>query len=253
MLHGEVEMLNGNGPLALGELASITIERRYEKGQILYMPGDPADTIFLLRAGRVQQYHLSYEGRKLVISILKPGDIFGATAVANGHGRHVFAEALDDCVVHVLGRDRVREVMLREPSATLLVIDELVRRLTRAEAKLEELIFEPVPVRLARWLIETAENGIVAGYTHQDISEILGTYRETATVALNGLKNRGYIDIERRRIKILDLAGLNRFVNGDTTTRPGNPAHARARPASERQPLAASGTHCDISHENLPA
>lgn len=233
----EVEIVNGNGSPVLTELAPGMMRRHYHKGQILYMPGDPADSVFLLQAGRVQQYHLSQEGRKLVTSILKPGDIFGATAVANGHGRHVFAEALDDCVVRVLDRGQVKELLLREPGATLLVIRGLARRLNRAQAKLEELVFEPVPVRLARWLIETAVNDVVEGYSHQDISEILGTYRETTTVALNDFKDQGYVDIERRRIKILDLVGLNRIANGDKTTRSGIVAHD-AMLIADHQPLA---------------
>ncbi|RME43126.1 MAG: Crp/Fnr family transcriptional regulator [Chloroflexi bacterium] len=240
MLHGEVEMLNENGTLALGELAYITIERRYRKGHILYMPGDPADTIFLLKAGRVQQYHLSLEGRKLVTVVLKPGDIFGATAVTNGHRRHVFAEALDDCVVSMLDRHQVKELLLREPRAALLFINKLVCRLNRAEKKLEELVFEPIPVRLARCLLEAAENDVVDGFSHQDISEMLGAYRETVTVILNQFKERGLICIERRRIVIRDRAGLHHVAYGDEMPDPGSRTDGRAMPAvAGRQTLAA--------------
>jgi len=202
-------MLNGSSNQVLNELVSRMRERHYDRGQILYMPGDPGDAVFLMKAGRVQQYHLSLGGRKLVTAILKPGDIFGATAVINGYHRHVFAEALDDCVIHALDRCQAKELLLREPKATLLLISKLARRLSRAEEKLEELVFEPIPVRLARCLIETSENGIVEDYSHQDLAEMLRAYRETVTVTLNHFKNQGLIDIERRRIAIRDLAGLN--------------------------------------------
>lgn len=207
-------MLHPNGNLALGELVPGSIERRYPKGQILYMPGDPSDTIFLLKAGRVEQYHLSLEGRKLVTMLLKPGDIFGTTAFANGHGRHVFAEALDDCVVQVLDRHQLRDLLLRDPQAVLLLIGRLACRLNRAEKKLAELVFDPIPVRLARCLLETAENGVVDGLSHQDIGEMLGAYRETITVTLNEFKEQGLVDIERRRIVIRDVAGLGRVAAG---------------------------------------
>ena len=208
-------MLRTNGNLALSRLLPGMVERRYPKGQILYMPGDPSDTVFLLKAGRIEQYHLSLEGRKLVTALLKPGDVFGTTAVTNGHGRHVFAEALDDCVVQVLDRHQLRELLLRDPRAVLLLISKLAHRLNRAEKKLVELVFDSIPVRLARCLIETAEDGVVDGFSHQDISEMLGAYRETITVTLNEFKEQGLVDIERRRIVIRDMAGLGRVAAGD--------------------------------------
>ena len=235
----EASMLRTNGNLALSQLLPGMVERRYPKGQILYMPGDPSDTVFLLKAGRVEQYHLSLEGRKLVTVLLKPGDIFGTTAVANGHGRHVFAETLDDCVVHVLERHQLRELLLRDPQAVLLLIGKLARRLNRAEKKLAELVFDPIPVRLARCLIETAESGVVDGFSHQDISEMLGAYRETITVTLNEFKEQGLIDIERRRIVIRDMAGLSHLATGDE-----NEPHAMHTP---------DGTMPMVGHQPMAA
>lgn len=228
-------MLNGTNDPALAKLASKMMERHYDKGQLFYMPDDPGDTVFLLRAGRVQQYHLSLDGRKLVTAVLNPGDVFGATTLANGHRHHLFAEALDDCVVHVLDRRRVRELLLREPKTTLLLINRLAQRLSHAEEKLQALAFEPIRVRLARCLIESAENGAVEGYTHQEISELVGGYRETITMALNRFKEEGLIDIDRRRITILDCAGLHRIVNGEDVTQRGSAIRERTMLAIEPQ------------------
>lgn len=232
-------MLRTNGSLALSQLLPGMVERRYPKGQILYMPGDPSDTIFLLKAGRVEQYHLSLEGRKLVTVLLKPGDIFGATAVANGHGRHVFAEALDDCVVQVLDRHQLKDLLLRDPQAVLMLIGKLVCRLNRAEKKLVELVFDSIPIRLARCLLETAEDGVVDGFSHQDISEMLGAYRETITVTLNEFKEQGLIDIKRRRIVIRDMAGLGRVAAGDENDPPTMHTPDVTMPIVGHQPMAA--------------
>jgi CRP-like cAMP-binding protein len=51
-------------------------------------------------------------------------------------------------------------------------------------------------------------NGDVDGYTHQDLAEMIGTYRETTTQTLNDFKNQGWINIERKRIEILDQPAL---------------------------------------------
>jgi CRP-like cAMP-binding protein len=225
-------MLNGTNCLLSTSLASAMMARRYNRGHIFYMPGDPGDTIFLLKAGRVQQYHLSLAGRKLVTAVLEPGDIFGATTLARER-HYLFAEALDDCVALVLDCWRARELLLRDPETIFLLIDRLIQRLGRAHEKLEALIFEPIPVRLARCLMEIAEDGVVQGYSHEDLSEFLGTYRETVTMVLNRFKEEGLIELGRRRIRLLDCQGLMRVASGENGTRFGSVTQDRVMETAE--------------------
>ncbi len=210
-------MLNQTDNQLLTKLASEMEERRYTKGYLFCIPGDPADTLFLVRAGRIQQYHLSPGGRKLVTNVLEPGDVFGITTLTQERHHHLFAEALDDCVVLTLNGRQAREFLLREPRLALWLIARLTQRLGRAVDLLQALAFESIPVRLAHCLVEMADNGVVEGYTHQDISEFLGTHRENITAALHFFKEQSLIDIERRRITVLDIAGLSRFANGGKT------------------------------------
>jgi CRP-like cAMP-binding protein len=84
------------------------------------------------------------------------------------------------------------------------------RRLRDAESRLEDLAFKSIPARLSSLLLRLAgANGTdVVGFTHQDLAEMVGTYRETATQVLNDLKSKGFIEIGRKRIHIRDREGL---------------------------------------------
>lgn len=64
--------------------------------------------------------------------------------------------------------------------------------------------------RLAALLLHLHEEqgNRIGGYTHQDLAEAVGTYRETITQTLNDFKAKGLIEIGRKRLDILDLAGL---------------------------------------------
>lgn len=232
-------MLSGTENSAFAELTSEMTVRYYDKGYILYTPGDPSDSLFLMEAGRVQQYHLSPDGRKLITSIFGPGDIFGTTALAKASRRYLFAEAMDDCVILALPRRRAQELLLREPEAILILIDRLGQRLGHIQDKMQALAFEPIAVRLARCLIETVDNGVVEGYSHQELSEIVGTHRESVTATLNHFKDEELVDIERRRIKVLNVAGLERVANGHNGARPGIETSKRVAPAAEPHTAAA--------------
>ena len=93
----------------------------------------------------------------------------------------------------------------------LRILEITGRRLRDAEERLENMAFKGIPARLASLLLRLAEeqgSNEITGLTHQDLAESVGTYRETATQVLNDLKAAGYIDIGRKRITVLDVAGL---------------------------------------------
>jgi CRP-like cAMP-binding protein len=92
-------------------------------------------------------------------------------------------------------------------------MEAMAVRLQKTEAKLEELAFKGIPARLSSLLLSLSaeENGasIVDGYTHQDLAEMLGTYRETTTQILNNFKGAGWIEIGRKRIVLLDQEAIS--------------------------------------------
>lgn len=182
-----------------------------EPGRVFYAPEETGEVLFLLKSGRVQLYRLSPEGKKLVVSVLDPGAVFGEMSIV-GQGMHnTFAEAIDECLICVMSRVDVERLLTNKPQVALRFMESMARRLQDAEEKLEDLAFKSIPSRLAGLLIRLAgsENGHdVVGYTHQDMAEMLGTYRETTTQTLNEFKNRGWIDIGRKKIRILNREAL---------------------------------------------
>lgn len=183
-----------------------------EPGRIFYMPEDTGEVLFLLKKGRVQLYRISPNGKKLVVETLGPGTIFGEMSLV-GQGMHnTFAEAVDECLLCVMSRADVERLMREKPSVAFRFVEALGDRLSSVETRLEEIAFKSIPARLASLLLRLAdEEGSgteVIGYTHQDLGEILGTYRETVTQTLNDFKADGLVIISRKRIQILDQDGL---------------------------------------------
>jgi len=176
------------------------------------MPEDTGEVLFLLKKGRVQLYRISPNGKKLVVETLGPGTIFGEMSLV-GQGMHnTFAEAVDECLLCVMSRADVERLMREKPSVAFRFVEALGDRLSSVETRLEEIAFKSIPARLASLLLrladEEGDGTEVIGYTHQDLGEILGTYRETVTQTLNDFKAEGLLEISRKRIQILDEDGL---------------------------------------------
>jgi CRP-like cAMP-binding protein len=188
------------------------------RGKILYMPEETGEVLFILKEGRVQLYRISPEGKKLVITTLGPGTVFGEMAFI-GQGMHnSFAEALEDCVLCIMSRADVEHLLVTRPKVALRIFEVLGRRLREAESRLQEIAFKGIPARLASLLLQLADEqgeDSITGLTHQNLGEQIGTYRETTTQTLNLFKNSGLIDISRKRILILDREGVAQIANED--------------------------------------
>lgn len=216
---GYLQMVDIFRDLSEDEIAEIdraTTMSSARKGKILYMPEDTSEVLFLLKQGRVQLYRISPDGKKLVIAAIGPGSVFGEMAFI-GQGMHnTFAEAIEPCVICVMSRNDVERLLVTKPQVALRIFETLGRRLRDAEARLEEIAFKAIPARLASLLLHLADeqNGdTVTGFTHQDLGEQIGTYRETTTQTLNAFKSQGLIAIGRKRITILDREGLQRVAD----------------------------------------
>ena len=194
----------------MAEMDRTTTMSTCRRGKIFYQPQDTSEVLFILKKGRVQLYRLSAEGKKLVVDTIGPGTIFGEMTII-GQGMHnTFAEAVDDCLLCVMSRHDVERLILGKPPVALRIMHVMASRLNRAETQLEDMAFKSIPTRLAALLLRLREEqgDSIYGYTHQDLAEAVGTYRETATQTLNVFKSNGLIAIGRKRIDILDPAGL---------------------------------------------
>lgn len=204
-------------PEDLDWLADHTTMMTAHRGQIVYMPGETNEALFLLKAGRVQIYRLSPDGKKLVLSTLNPDTFFGDMPLAGQHMYGAYAEALDDCTVCVLRRADLERLVQTMPQVAVRLLEVVGSRLIEAESAIEELAFKSVPARLATMLLRLSgaqKSRDLVGYTHQDLAEMVGTYRETATLALDDFKRRGLVELGRKQIRILDEGGLAAIAQG---------------------------------------
>lgn len=207
-----IQVFRDLSPNELAEMDRQLTMSTCESGKIFYMPNDSGEVLFLLKKGRVQLYRIAPNGKKLVVATLGPGSIFGEMMLV-GQGMHnTFAEAVNDCVLCVMSRSDVERLMREKPDVAFRFVQALGSRLTELETRLEDIAFKSIPSRLAALIIELDQQqgatGLVKGYTHQDFSEVLGTYRETVTQTLNEFKADGLIDTGRKQLRLINYDGL---------------------------------------------
>jgi uncharacterized protein len=102
-----------------------------KKGDVIYAPGQAADTFFVVMKGRVQIDRPGFESQ-----IVAPGDLFGEVEAFTDQARVGQASALDDCNLLSFTRDSAIKLAEATPSFALVVIRKSCERVARAESLL---------------------------------------------------------------------------------------------------------------------
>lgn len=183
----------------------------YPSNHVFYIPDEHNEVMFLIKTGRVQLYRSSPDGRKLILSTLQSGSVFGNMSLLGQHLHNTFAQSIDECYICLMDRADMEALLFSRPIVAIRLLEMLGNRLIHLEQRYEDLAFRRISARLARLLLElTHENhsSLVTSYTHQQFADMLGTYRETITQTLKDFKQEGIVSLRRKTVEILDRDAL---------------------------------------------
>ena len=131
-----------------------------EAEHAVFAQGDPATAFFLLAEGRVKVFKLFRDGRTATIRHVEPGETFGESVLF--HDVYPSStETMDDCRLYRFDTAEFRALLLEHPPLALSVLGAMARLMLMLNRRVEELLL-PVPARLARYLLELAEEQLDA-------------------------------------------------------------------------------------------
>jgi CRP/FNR family cyclic AMP-dependent transcriptional regulator len=196
--------------------------RRYPKGSSLFSEGERAESVMVLRTGRVKISWYTEDGRESVLAVRGPGDLLGELAAIDGEPRSATVTALEPVEAVVLSAAAFRGFLETHPKAALALLEILAGRLRDADRKRIEFGAYDAVGRVARRLVELADRfgqpegpegkavRVELSLTQDDLAGWVGASRKATGNALAYLRARGIIETRRRGVIILDLAALRR-------------------------------------------
>jgi CRP/FNR family cyclic AMP-dependent transcriptional regulator len=178
---------------------------RYRRGEVIFREGEPAERLFLIESGRVKLSISSPTGQELLIGVLGRGQIFGELAVIDRGPRAMDARAMEDAHLYALSSDVFWTLLENRPALARRLLELMARRLRRADQTSQDLVFFDAPTRLARRLLELAEEHgeptgegeavrITVRVTQEEVAQMIGVARESANRLVASFAGRGWID-----------------------------------------------------------
>jgi len=179
---------------------------RYGRGEVIFREGETAERLFLSDVGTVKLSIGSPTGPELLIGVLGRGQIFGELEVIDRGTRAMDARAMEDSTVYALSSDVFWTMMENRPALARRLLELMARRLRRADQTSQDLVFFDAPTRLARRLLQLAEEhgeSVGAGeesvrvtvrVTQEELANMIGVSRESANRLVASFSERGWVD-----------------------------------------------------------
>jgi CRP-like cAMP-binding protein len=201
-------------------LARRVRHRSYARGQVIFREGEPGRTLYVIDRGQVKLYITASGGRELLVAILGRGQIFGELEIFAGGPRGMTARAMESVEAFVLDKHVVQAILRTRPGFVRQLLELMARRLRRADQAAQDLVFFDASTRLARRLLQLAEEHglpdpdgsriqISVRLTQHEVGQMIGINRSSVNRVLRTLAAQGLLDWNGGAPVILDHAGLS--------------------------------------------
>jgi CRP/FNR family transcriptional regulator len=188
---------------------------------MVFWQDTPAEGFYVVVSGKVKVFKLSFEGREQILHLFGPGEPIGEVPVFAGETFPANAQTMEATELLFFPRSKLRDLLAQNPSLAMNMLAVLSRRLREFTRLIEDLSLKELPSRLAAYLLHQSRTPsgdgcdvVTLDVTKGVLSKILGTSQETLSRVLKRMSEAGFIDVDRRDIRILDRSSLEALAEG---------------------------------------
>ena len=204
---------------AAAALMSRTERVELKRGEEIFAEGDQGDKLYVIASGKIKLSRTSHDGRENLLAVLGPGEIIGEISFFDPGPRTASAITVSDSELMSLGHEHLKGFLEANPTASVALLGALAHRLRRTNDNVADLVFTDVPGRVAKALLDLAERfgtddgtGLLVRHelTQEELAQLVGASRETVNKALADFVARGWIRLEARAVRLLEVDRLRK-------------------------------------------
>ena len=175
----------------------------YGANHTIYRQGDPADSVFFLRRGKVKHAVTSKQGKEAIVALLGAGDFFGEGSLAGRPLRIGTATAMTDCTLVKIEKPLMARMLHEQHDISEVFVTHLLSRSLRFEEDLIDQLFNSSEKRLARALLllsrfgkEGHSESVLPRVNQEHLAQMVGTTRSRVSHFMNKFRNLGFVDYD---------------------------------------------------------
>ncbi len=201
---------------------NLTFTNVYPEGAVLYAEGQPSRGVFLVCHGSAKLSISSGDGKTLITKITAPGELLGLSSALSGHAYKATAETIEPAQVNFVRREDLLRFISEHHSACPNIARQLTNDCEMDEDHIRAIglshsAAEKLANLILSWCSEhgkPGDNGVRVQMlmTHEDISQLIGTSRETVTRLLKEFREKKLISIKGSTLIVHNRAALEALV-----------------------------------------
>ena len=175
----------------------------YGTNRNIFCQGQPADSVFYLRQGKVKIAVTSDQGKEAIVAMLGAGDFFGEGCLAGQPLRIATATTMSDCQLVRIAKPLMVRILHEQHDISELFVTHLLSRNIRFEGDLVDQLFNSSEKRLARILLLLAHFGkesrvetVLPRINQENLAQMVGTTRSRVSHFMNKFKKMGFVDYD---------------------------------------------------------
>ncbi len=209
--------------LTLDEVNLLNYEkdfRKYKRGEILYNEGSRISGFYCIHSGIIKVFKTGFDGKEQIIRFAKAGEIIAYRSVLSNETACTSAKVIEDCQVCFIPSDILISLVKTNSTFALELLKLACEELGEANSYITDIAQKTVRERLAEILLLLVDdfglddnNYLKISLTREELANIVGTATESVIRLLSEFKSDRLVELNGRRIKILDKKGLFKISN----------------------------------------
>lgn len=195
---------------------------RFEKGDVLFTPGERLEKMYFLVEGKIKIYTLTPEGKSLINRFKRPLAVIGDIEYVKGTQVINSVEAVSDGVMLAAAFADLRDLEKEHPPYIRFLLETVAQKFY-AESQITSMhMLYPVEVRLASYFLSISSDGEGTVFYEEmrtsnlsELAEWIGTSYRHLNRVLKKMDAEEIIERKNGSIKIKDLYKLRTLANGN--------------------------------------
>lgn len=190
--------------------------QQFDKGETIYEYGDRIHQIYLIRSGVIKCFTMDENGKELITSLRKENSFLGLERLMENGTHHESTSALEESELLAVSKQEFLNILEENQQLTLELINLLADDLSTIKEQLLQMAYGSVRRKTAQTILQFAEILNEGGsqqirISRHDLASVAGIATESLIRTLSQFKKNGWIEIEGRNIKILNLSALEQM------------------------------------------
>jgi CRP-like cAMP-binding protein len=194
--------------------------RHYKRGDVLYHEGNRISGFYCINSGIIKVFKTGFDGKEQIIRFAKPGDIIAYRSVLSNEPACTTAKVIEDCQVCFIPSEILISFIKTNPNFALELLKLACHELGEANSYITDIAQKTVRERLAEVLIHLVEDFgldnqkyLRISLTREELSNIVGTATESVIRLLSEFKTDKLLELNGRKIRVLNIKGLQKISN----------------------------------------